>query len=172
MQNTLEFCKSPSHQERSNLNNCWILWEKTWRIRILIKGTLSLHIKNWYVNPFDPLSTVIPSKNSVELFNPPKKAPQVEISVLNRDEMVSMAPHFDPYRRQWLHIFIQIRVNGSRIWSKSASMALDSSPIGYCGAIDANLDQILEPLTLIWIKMWSNWHQFGSNSGAIDADMD
>ena len=89
----------------------------------LLKGTLSLHIKNSYVKPFDPLSTVISSKNSFELFNPPKKAPQVEISVLNRDEMVSMAPHFDPYRRQWLQNLIQIGVNGSTFRSKLASMA-------------------------------------------------
>ena len=47
------------------------------------------------MEPFDPLSTVIPSKNSFEFFNPPKKAPQVEISVLNRDEMagVDILPH-------------------------------------------------------------------------------
>ena len=64
---------------------------------------------------FDPLSTVIPLKNSFEFFNPPKKAPQVLISVLNRDEMVSMAPHFDPYRRQWLQNLIQIGVNGSTL---------------------------------------------------------
>ena len=53
-------------------------------------------------------------------------------------------------------------------------MALDSSPIGHYGAIDidADMDQILEPLTRIWIKMWSHWRQLGSNSGAIDADMD
>ena len=38
-------------------------------------------------------------------------------------------------------------------------------------AMDADLDQILELLTRIWIKMWSHWHQFGSNPEAIDADM-
>ena len=92
------------------------------------KGTLSLHTKNSYVKPFDPLSTVIPSKNSFELFNPPKKAPQVKISVLNRDEMVSMAPHFDPYRRQWLQNLILIGVNGSTFSSKSASMAPKFDP--------------------------------------------
>ena len=51
-------------------------------------------------------------------------------------------------------------------------MAQDYSPIGHCGAIDANMYQILEPLTRIWIKMWSHWRQLGSHSGAIDADMD
>ena len=65
------------------------------------------------MKPFDPLRTVIPLKNSFELFNPLKKAPQVKISVLNRDEMVSMAPHFDPYRRQWLQNLIQIGINRS-----------------------------------------------------------
>ena len=70
-------------------------------------------MKNLYMKPFDPLSNLIPFKNLFEFSNPPKKAPQVEISVLNRDEMVSMAPHFDPYRRQWLQNLIQIGVNGS-----------------------------------------------------------
>ena len=80
------------------------------------------------MKPFDPLSTVIPSKNSFELFNPPKKAPQVKISVLNRDEMVSMAPELDPNRRQWLQNVIQIGVNGSTFSSKSASMAPEFDP--------------------------------------------
>ena len=125
------------------------------------------------MKPFDSQSILIPSKNSFEFSNPPpKKAPPVEISMLNRDKMVSMAPNFDPNRCQWLHILIQIGVNGSGIWSKLASMAQDYSPIGHCGAIDANMDQILEPLTRIWIKMWSHWRQLGSHSGAIDADMD
>ena len=67
-----------------------------------------------------------------------------------------MAPEFDPNRRQWLHIFIQIRVNGSRILSKSASMA-PHWPMGEeSKAIGADLDQILEPLTPIWIEMWSH----------------
>ena len=83
-----------------------------------------------------------------------------------------MAPEFHPNRRQRLQNLIHIGVNGSRIWSKSASMALDSSPIGYCGAIDADLDQILEPLTPIRMKMWSHWRRLEPNSGAIDADMD
>ena len=95
---------------------------------MLLKGTLSLHTKNSYVKPFDPLNTVIPSKNSYELFNPPKKAHQVEISVLNRDEMVSMAPHFDPYWRQWLQNLILIGVNGSTFSSKSVSMAPEFNP--------------------------------------------
>ena len=89
---------------------------------------LSLHTKNLYVKPFDPLSAVIPSKNSFKLFNQPKKVPQVEISVLNRDEMVSMAPHFDPYRRQWLQNLVLIGVNGSTFSSKSASMAPEFDP--------------------------------------------
>ena len=80
------------------------------------------------MKPFDPLSTVIPSKNSFEFSNPPKKAPPVEISVLNRDEMVSMAPHFDPYRRQWLQNLIQIGVNGSTFLSKLESMAPEFDP--------------------------------------------
>ena len=92
------------------------------------------------MKPFDPLSTVIPSKNSFEFFNPPKKAPQVEISVLNQDEMVSMAPHFDPYRRQWLQNLVLIGVNGSTFSSKSASMATQW-PMGKVSrAIDADLD--------------------------------
>ena len=50
--------------------------------------------------------------------------------------MVSMAPHFDPYRRrrQWLQNLIQIGVNGSTFGSNS-------------GAIDADMDQNVEPLT-------------------------
>ena len=65
------------------------------------------------MKPFDPLSTVIPMKNSFEFFNPPKKVQKVLISVLNQDEMASMAPHFDPHWRQWLQNLIQIGVNGS-----------------------------------------------------------
>lgn len=38
--------------------------------------------------------------------------------------------------------------------------------------LTANVDEILEPLTPIWIKMGSHLRPFGSNSGAIDADMD
>ena len=80
------------------------------------------------MKPFDPLSTVIPSKNSFEFFNPPKKAHQVEVSMLNRDEMVSTAPHFDPYRHQWLQNLIQIGVNGSTFSSILASMAPEFDP--------------------------------------------
>ena len=42
-------------------------------LKSAFKGTLSLRIKNAYMKPFDPLNTGISSKNSVELFNPPKK---------------------------------------------------------------------------------------------------
>ena len=127
-----------------------------------IKGTLSLHIKNSYVKHFDPLSTVIPSKNSFEFSNPPKIATQVEISVLNRDKMVSMAPHFDPYRRQWLHNLIQIGVNGSRISSTSASMGPNSQPrisqrllvsLLYHHKIFNSLHSSVEPM---WMKFWSH----------------
>ena len=94
-----------------------------------------------------------------------------------------MAPEFDPNRPQWLHISIQIDVNGAidadmdeilepltsiwiEMWSHWRRFGSNS------GAIDANMDQILEPLTPIWIEMWSHWRRFGLNSGAIDADMD
>lgn len=36
------------------------------------------------------------------------------------------------------------------------------------GAIDKDVDEILEPLTPIRIEMWNHWRRFGSNSGAID----
>ena len=40
------------------------------------------------------------------------------------------------------------------------------------GAIDADRDKILEPLTPIWMEFWSRWRRFGWNSGAIDAFLD
>ena len=36
------------------------------------------------------------------------EAPQILISLLNQDKMASMAPHFDPYRRQWLVPIMEI----------------------------------------------------------------
>ena len=36
------------------------------------------------------------------------------------------------------------------------------------GAIDKDVDEILEPLMPIRIKMWNHWRWFGLNSGAID----
>ena len=66
------------------------------------------------MKPFDPLSTLIPLKNSFEFRNPPKKALRILISVLNRDEMASMAPHLDPYQRQLLQNLIKIGVNDSK----------------------------------------------------------
>ena len=79
---------------------------------------------------------------------------------------------------QWLHIIIHECVSGSRISSLSASMAPDFHPYrrqwlqiaipGYCkgsmegpanllptGAIDANRDENLEPLTPIGMKLRS-----------------
>ena len=134
-----------------------------------LKGTLSLHIKKSYMKPFDPLNTAIPSKKSYEFFDPPKKVPQVEISVLNRDKMVSMAPHFYPYWRQWsmtqefgpnwrqwLYILIHISINGSRMayWRgiQIHGRRIRSNSV----AIDANLGQNVEPLTLIWIIFQSH----------------
>ena len=96
--------------------------------RLKLKGTLSPNKKSLYMKPFDPLSTVIPLKNSFEFFNPPKKVQKDLISVLNRDEMASMAPHFDPYRCQWLQNLIQVGVNGSTFLSRSASMAPEFHP--------------------------------------------
>ena len=80
------------------------------------------------MKPFNPLSTVITSKNSFEFLNPLKKVQKALISVLSQDEMASMAPHFDPYRRQWLQNLIQIGVNGSTFQSKLASMAPECNP--------------------------------------------
>ena len=124
------------------------------------------------MKPFDPLSTVIPLKNSFEFFNPPKKVHKVLISVLNRDEVASMAPHFDPYRRQWLQNLILIGVNGSTFSSKSASMAPEFYPNRRQWLHIGQWEKNLEPLTPIWIKFWSHWRQYGSNSGAVDADLD
>ena len=92
------------------------------------KGTLSPNKKSLYIKPFDPLINVITLKNSFEFFNLPIKDEKVLISMLSRDEMASMAPHFDPYRRQWLQNLIQIGVNGSTFQSKSASMAPEFHP--------------------------------------------
>ena len=124
------------------------------------------------MKPFDPLSTAIPSKKSYEFFDPPKKVPQVEISVLNRDEMVSMAPHFHPYRRQWLQNLILIGVNGSTFSSKSASMAPEFDPNRRQWLHNSQWERNLEPLTPIWIKFWSHWRGFGWKCGVIDANLD
>ena len=161
---------------RKKLSSIPAILQKHWR-------TITQDPRLKAILPVIPLEPYKVQKIHSSFLTPIKKSPQVEISVLNWDEMVfigstfwyisaSIASGFDPNWCQWLHILIQIRVNGSRIWSKSASMALDSSPIGHCGAIDADFYQILEQLTRIWIKMWSQWRRLGSNSGAIYADMD
>ena len=90
-----------------------------------------------------------------------------------------MAPYYHPRMRQWLQNFIPIGVNSSRISSLSASMAPDFHPYrrqwlqiaipGYSkgsredlanlqptGAVDANKDENLEPLTPIGMKLWSH----------------
>ena len=83
-----------------------------------------------------------------------------------------MAPHFDPYRRQWLQNLIQIGVNGSTFRSKSASTAPEFDP--YWRQWLQNLIQIGVNGSRFFSHwpMWSHWRRFGSNSGAIDADLD
>ena len=59
----------------------------------------------------------------------------------------SMAPDFHPYRRQWLQIAIPGYGKGSRE---------DPANLLPTGAIDANRDENLEPLTPIGMKFWSH----------------
>ena len=150
-----------------------------------LKGTLSTHKKFSYMMHMDPLSTKKPLKNSSEFFNSPKNALKVLFSMLNRAENASMAPHYHPRMRQWLQNFIPIGINGSRFSSLLASMAPVGSklagsslePLPYpgiaiwshcpwwgwkSGAIDADWDEILEPLTHSWMIIRSHWHILGS----------
>ena len=61
----------------------------------------------------------------------------------------STAPEFYPYRRQWLQIAVPKYVKALVYYTRICL-------VQQSGAIDADRDNILEPLTPIGIKFWSH----------------
>ena len=145
-------------------------------------GPYHLIKKIAFMKPFDPPNTVIPWKKSVEFLSHPKKdSPSLYLRAKLRQDgvngstflsilasmvndariwskLASMALHLDPYRHQWFQNGLLERnldpwtpnsIKFCSHWRKFGSK---------CGAIDADLDHILEPLMTIWIKMMSHWH--------------
>ena len=81
----------------------------------------------------------------------------LKISVLNWDANASQ--QYDPYQCQLLLIFYNISVNLINIDINDSRFPLNWKP---------HVDQLLEPLTSIWIKTWSHWHWYVTKCGAID----
>ena len=77
----------------------------------------------------------------------PHYHPQMRQWLQNFILLASMAPDCHPYRHQWL----QIALPGYRKGSRE-----DTANLLPTGAIDANRDENLEPLTPIGMKFWSH----------------
>ena len=119
---------------------------------------------------------------------PPKFAKNYFFLVKNSTQMALTAPLFPLNWCQRLQNLIQIGVNGSKILIKLVSTTPKSVP-NWCqrlqiftklgvytnwhefdhdfGAVDANLIQILESLTLIWSIFWSFWHFSDFDFGVV-----
>ena len=145
-------------------------------------GPYHLIKRNCIYEAFWPLEYCNTMKKSVEFLSHPRKdSPSLYLSAKLRQngvngstflsilasmvndsriwsKLASMALHLDPYRHQWfqngllernLDPWTLISIKFCSHWRKFGSK---------CGAIDADLDHILEPLITIWIKMMSHWH--------------
>ena len=176
-------------ERHKQLTSC--LYRLSWHRLSAIKGILSCWENFSYVKPGSLVisNQFLICQNSTS--NPPKFPKNYFFLVRNSTQMALTAPLFPLSWCQRLQNLNQIGVNSSKILIKLVSTTPKSVPnwcqqlqifteLGVytnwhqfdqdCGAVEANLIQILESLTLIWSRFWSCWHFSDFDCGVVDTN--